>query len=189
MAEPKYNNKFRKLLFDKINSLSSTEHEEIYRIILKNSINTSKNKNGVFFNLSGIDDTVIEKIDTFVNYCISNKHELDEYDKRLNECKLNNKYSEIVNMNLKLEQLVGVEQKNKTKDDWSKVKLDSKSISTFNKLTDKLHENRDKLHMKKLNSKFINAKKRYSKRIVSDKKFEYENVIELTREPYLLLEN
>jgi hypothetical protein len=173
-------------LFDKINSLSSTEHEEIYRVIFAHSINTSKNKNGVFFNLSGIDDNVIEEIDTFVNYCISNKQELDEYDKRLNECKLNNKYSEIVNMNLKLDQLVSIEQKVKPKDDWSKVKLDSKSTTKFNMLIDKLHEDRDKLHIKKLNSKFINAKKKYSKRIVSEKKFEYENVIELTQDPYLL---
>lgn len=187
--EPRYNNKFRKLLFDKINSLSSTEHEEIYRVISTHSINTSKNKNGVFFNLSGIDDDVIQQIDTFVNYCISNKQELDEYDKRLNECKLNNKYSEIVNMNLnlKLEQLVGVEQKIKPKDDWSKVKLDNKSSTRFNILIDKHNEDRDKLHMKKLNSKFINAKKKYSKRIITDKKFEYENVIELTQDPYLLL--
>ena len=181
-----YNNKFRKLLFDKINSLSSTEHEEIYRVISSNCINTSKNKNGVFFNLSGIDDAVIEQIDTFVNYCISNKEELDEYDKRLNECKLNNKYSEIVNMNIKLDQLVGIEQKAKPKDDWSKVKLDSKSTIRFNVLIDKHNDDRDKLHMKKLNSKFINAKKKYSKHIVTDKKFEYENVIELVQDPYVI---
>jgi hypothetical protein len=187
MAETIYNNKFRKQLFEKINSLSSTEHEEIYRIILSSAVNTSKNKNGVFFNLSGIDEDIIEKIDTFVNYCMSNKHELDEYDKRLNECKLNNKYSDIVNMNIKLEELVDADSKVKPKDDWSKMKLESKSVTRFTILTDKMSEDRDKLHIKKLNSKFINAKKKYSKRIVIDKKFDYENIIELTQEPYLLL--
>jgi hypothetical protein len=188
MAEPRYTNKFRKQLFEKINSLSSTEHEEIYRIITCSAVNTSKNKNGVFFNLSGIDDEIIEKIDTFVNYCISNKHELDEYDKKLNECKLNNKYSDIVNMNIRLEELVDSEKKIKPKDDWSKVKLESKSTARFSILVDKMSEDRDKLHIKKLNSKFINAKKKYSKRIMMDKKIDYENIIELTQEPYLLLD-
>jgi hypothetical protein len=187
MAEPRYTNKFRKQLFEKINSLSSTEHEEIYRIISSRAVNTSKNKNGVFFNLSGIDDDIIEKIDTFVNYCISNKHELDEYDKKLNECKLNNKYSDIVNMNIRLEELVDSERKFKPKDDWSKVKLESKSTARFSTLVDKMSEDRDKLHIKKLNSKFINAKKKYSKRITVDKKFDCENILELTQEPYLLL--
>ena len=45
----KFTNKFKKSLFEKINNLSSTEHEEIYKIITSNSINISKNKNGVFF--------------------------------------------------------------------------------------------------------------------------------------------
>ena len=151
MAETIYNNKFRKQLFEKINSLSSTEHEEIYRIILSSAVNTSKNKNGVFFNLSGIDEKIIQKIDTFVNYCMSNKQELDEYDKRLNECKLNNKYTDIVNMNIKLEELVDADNKIRPKDDWSKLKLESKSIARFTILTDKMSEDRDKLHIKKLN--------------------------------------
>jgi hypothetical protein len=186
MDEPRYNNKFKKLLFEKINSLTTTEHEEIYRIITSSDVNTSKNKNGIFFNLSSIPDDVIERIDTFVNYCISNKQELDDYDKRLNECKLNNRYSDIVNMNIKLEQLSELEKRSKPKDDWSKVKLDPKSTVKFTVLVDKMQEDRDKLHMKKLNSKFVNAKKKYSKRIVNEKKFDSENVEEMIQETYLL---
>lgn len=181
----KFTNKFKKSLFEKINNLSSTEHEEIYKIITSNSINISKNKNGVFFNLSSVSDEIVNKISIFVEYCLSNKDELDEYDKKLNECKLNNKYSDIMQMNVKLEQLIDTDKKNKPKDDWSKVKLDSKSISKFHTLVDKLNEDRDKLHIKKLNSKFINAKKKYSKKITSDKKFDCENVIELNKEPYI----
>ena len=90
-------------------------------------------------------------------------------------------------MNIRLEELVDSEKKVKPKDDWSKVKLESRSIGRFSILVDKMSEDRDKLHIKKLNSKFINAKKKYSKRIMMDKKFDYENIIELTQEPYLLL--
>lgn len=186
MAETKYSNKFKKVLFEKINSLSSTEHEEIYRIITSHDINTSKNKNGVFFNLSSVNEDVIAAIETFVNYCLSNKQELDEYDKRLNECKLNNKYTDIMKMNIKLEDLSELEQKAKVKDDWRKVKLDNKSSLRFNTLVDKMNEDRERLHMKRLNSKFVNAKKKYSRRVLTDRKFDYENITELAHEPYII---
>jgi hypothetical protein len=186
MAETQYSNKFKKVLFEKINSLSSTEHEEIYRIITSHDINTSKNKNGVFFNLSSVSDDVIAAIETFVNYCLSNKHELDEYDKRLNECKLNNKYTDIMKMNIKLEDLSELEQKAKVKDDWSKVKLDNRSSLRFNTLVHKMSEDRERLHMKRLNSKFVNAKKKYSRRVLTDRKFDYENITELAHEPYII---
>lgn len=182
----KYTNKDRRVLFDKINSLTSTEHEEIYRIISDNLINVSRNKNGVFFNLSGIDDEIIAKIDAFVTYCVSNKEHLDAYDKRLNECKMNNKYGNLINMNVKLEDLVQPEQIIDTKDDWSKVKLDTRGAAKISQLLDKMQEDRDKLHLKRVNSKFVNAKKKFSKRIVSEKKFDFEHVVELVQEPYLI---
>ena len=91
-----YSNKYKKLLFEKINSLSSTEHEEVFKIIKSNNINYSKNKNGVFFNISNIHDDIVKHIDEFVLFCVSNKKELDEYDKKLNECKLNNNFQNIM---------------------------------------------------------------------------------------------
>lgn len=183
----KYTNKERKVLFEKINSLSSTEHEEIYRIVSEHSINVSKNKNGVFFNLSSVDDDIIAKIDAFVTYCVSNKEHLDEYDKRLNECKMSNKYGKLVNMNVKLEDLVQPENPlDNQKDDWAKVKLDTRGAAKISQLLDKMQEDRDKLHVKRVNSKFINAKKRFSKRIVSDKKFDFEHLTELEQEDYLI---
>ena len=92
-------------------------------------------------------------------------------------------------MNIKLEQLADIEKNVKLKDDWSKAKLDTKSSVKFNTLNDKMQEDRDKLHFKKLNSKFINAKKKYAKRIMGDKKIEFENIDELKHEPYILLSN
>lgn len=183
----KYTNKEKRVLFDKINSLSSTEHEEIFRIISDHSINVSRNKNGVFFNLSSVGDEIIAKIDAFVCYCVSNKEHLDEYDKRLNECKMSNKYGKLINMNVRLEDLVLPEQiVGHQKDDWSKVKLDTRGAAKISHLLDKMQEDRDKLHIKRVNSKFINAKKRYSKRIVSDKKIDFEQLIELEQEHYLI---
>lgn len=183
----KYSNKQKKALFEKISSLSSTEHEEIHRIISVNRINTSKNKNGVFFNLSSIEDHVIEQIESFVNYCISNKEQLDEYDKKLNECKINNNFAPIVNMNINLESLNKHTIEEQARDDWSKLKVaDSINYTRFIQFAEKLNEDKEKLHLRRVNSKFINAKKRFSKRIVSDKKIEFDHIDELNKDAYLL---
>lgn len=185
MSIIKFNNKFKKALFEKINSLSSTEHEEIYRIINDNNVNISRNRNGIFFNISSVDDDIVDQIATFVDYCISNKDQLDEYDKKLNECKLSNKYGQVIDMNIKLEHL-GVNDKQRKQDDWSKVKIDAKNVNKFITFVEKFNEDRDKLYQKKINSKFINAKKKYSRKITVEKKFEYEHIDELHIESYLL---
>lgn len=184
---PKYSSIQKKQLFEKINSLTSTEHDEIYRMIVDHSVNVSRNKNGVFFNLSSLDDGIIEKIDKFVSYCVNNKQHLDEYDKKLNECKLNNKYAKVVDMNIKLENMVA--EKEVVRDDWSKVELDTKSITKITNMIQKFNEDREKIHVKKVNSKFINAKKRFNKKpSSSDKKFDFEQVAELELDTYIITE-
>ena len=181
-----YTNNEKKVIFDKINTLSTTEHEEIYRIISEHAVNVSRNKNGVFFNLSSVENDVVAKIDTFVSYCVSNKVQLDEYDKRLNECKMSNKYGKIENMNIRLENLPSSDTITNEKDDWNKVKLENKSVAKLTHLIDRMQEDREKLNVKRVNSKFVNAKKRFSKKVVSDKKFDYEHITELEVQPYVL---
>jgi hypothetical protein len=175
----------KKHLFDKINSLSSTEHDEIFRIINEHNINVSKNKNGVFFNLSSITENVLQEIDKFVTYCVNNKQQLDEYDKRLNECKMNNKYGMIVNMNIKLEDMISEREKSQA-DDWSKVDLDTKSLLKVTNMLQRIADEREKLHVKRVNSKFINAKKRFNKKASGDKKIDCEHLIELDKDVYLI---
>ncbi len=185
-----FSNKQRKLLFDKINTLSCTEHEEIYKIIANNYVNISKNKNGIFFNLSTIDDEVVGRIEAFVNYCLQNKEQLDDYDKKLNECKMMNKVGKIENMNIRLEELVTNENQ-VAKDDWTTIKSDSKATFRVASIIQKMNDDREKLCVKKANSKFITAKKKYAKRQVIDiellrKKFDFEQAIELDKDTYLL---
>lgn len=175
----------KKHLFDKINSLSSTEHDEIYRIINEHNINVSRNKNGIFFNLSSLTENVLQEIDKFVTYCVNNKQQLDEYDKRLNECKMNNKYGMIVNMNIKLENMTSEREKCQA-DDWSKVDLDAKHLLKVTNMMQRIADEREKLHVKRVNSKFINAKKRFNKKVSSDKKIDCEHLIELDKDVYLI---
>lgn len=188
-----FSNKDRKALFEKINRLSATEHEEIYRIIRRDdAVNVSRNKNGVFFNLSSISDDVVAKIDTFVTYCISNQDELDEYDKKLNECKMSNKYSKIMNYNpleagsnINLQHLSDKPLVRAEGNEGWKTKMDAKSSQKIAYLLDKMHDDREKLHTKKVNTKFVNAKKKYSKRCV-DKKIDFDTGFELEAEAYVI---
>jgi len=181
-----YTNKHKKQLFEKITNLSKTEHEEIFKIVKKNAeINFSKNKNGVFFNLSDISDSMYEELDNFVTYCINNKKNLDDYDKKINECKINNNYNNIINANnldFNLQENILIEKM--LLEDWNNIISDSKSIQRVTSYVEKLMNDRDKILKKKTNVKFNNAKKKFAKKTYNDKKFE-SDLKDLEQENYL----
>jgi hypothetical protein len=180
---PSYTNKHRKSLFDKINILSSTEHEEILKIVKGHNVTYSQNKNGIFFNLSSIPDIVVRDIDNFVSYCISNKKELDEYDKIINECKMNNCINNIIpaiNTSLGNMGKIQIEEK----DSWANVKVDDVTVDKFVKFVDKVNQDKDKIGRKKLNLKFNNAKKRFSKK--NERKIDADVLDDLKEEEYLI---
>jgi hypothetical protein len=184
-----YNNKFRKLLFEKIINLSITEHEEIFKMIKLNDINFSQNKNGIFFNLSTIDDKVIKEIHNFVGYCITNKTELDKYENKLNECKINNNFENIMPILPKQPCLIEYSVKTKDIDDnWNILNsIDSKKLAKIAIFVEKMGTDRDKIGKKKLNVKFHNARKKYSKKIFNDKRLgDINNIngIELLQDKY-----
>jgi hypothetical protein len=192
-----YTNKQRKSLFDKINLLSSTEHEEILKIVKNGSVAFSRNKNGVFFNLSTVPDELIKEIDNFVQYCMSNKNELDEYDKIINECKMcNNVKLPISNapsttLNTSLAHMGRMEPKAvialgpHQPHQWSSLKVEDVSLEKFNKFLDRFHADKDKIAKKKINVKFNNAKKRFAKRS-ADKKIESDLLDNLVKDQALV---
>lgn len=188
----KYTNKHKKQLFEKINSLSKTEHDEIYKI-LKNynianeneTIKFSKNKNGIFFNLSDVPDELYNELDSFVAYCITNKKDLDDYDKKINECKINNNYNNIIHINFDTMPKEHHERE-KQNEDWNNVVTEAKSIQKVAHYVEKLMLDKDKNGKKKLNVKFNNAKKKYSKRVTYDKKFDVDGFKDLEEDSYLL---
>lgn len=189
--------KHKRQLFEKINNLSSTEHEEIFNIINRHDdITYTSNKNGVFFNLSNITDDVIEEIDNFVNFCLSNKKDLDEYDQKLNECKAN---ASIININLS--NIVEIKP-SKPSHSFANPKLSSalpinnditvtsiehtlepKNVQKFVNYIEKLYA--DKCTKKKMNVKFHNAKKKYSKKVVQESKIEFDFLGDLYPEEYI----
>lgn len=179
-----FNNKFRKGLFEKISNMTKTEHEEIFKIIKDNNkaITYSKNKNGVFFNLSSLNNETINEINKFVNYCLNNKKELDDYDKKINECKINNNYSNIVSL-----EALTLSKSLEPAEDWNQIAgNEPKSIQKITTFIEKLMADHDKIWKKKVNQKFSNAKKKYSKKSCVEKKFETEDNTELNSDTFVL---
>lgn len=159
-ALQKYSNKYRKNLFNRISNLSPTEHEEIFKVIKRHDLGYSQNKNGIFFNMSLIPDEVIEEIDKLVDFCISQKDELDEYDIRMNECKMNNN---VQRMDIKKH----FETTEKNKQDTvvsMQEKLSEASMEKLSSFVEKIKQDRDKIGKKKTNTAFLYAKKKFLKK-------------------------
>jgi hypothetical protein len=180
----------KKHLLEKISRLSITEHDEIFKVMKTYSIPFTQNKNGVFFNISLVDDEIVSKIEDFVEFCLKNKHELDEYDKKINECKISNKYDVIatkaengVNEIRSLDEVL-LEAK---QEDWQAVAAEIKSSEKLTALVELLESNIEKIHKKKTNTKFFTAKKRYSRKLVNEKKIELELISNLVEDIYTVL--
>jgi hypothetical protein len=82
----------RKLLMQRIQELGATEHEEIFKMFQARDVEYTRNSNGIFVNLTAVPDDLVRQMRRFVDFCMENKSSLDEYDKRLNECKYNQNY-------------------------------------------------------------------------------------------------
>lgn len=102
MVEPKKpapgGSRIRKLILDKVRLLGPTEHQEIFSLLQAHGIAYSSNSNGVFINLSTVPDDVLATVKAFVDYCAVNKTGLDEYEKRLQECKITHKFDIITTL-------------------------------------------------------------------------------------------
>ena len=178
----KYTNKFRKNLLEKISGLSTTEHEEVFKIIKNNDIQFTQNKNGIFFNMSVLSDDVISEIDIFVTFCFKNSKELDEYDKKLNECKLSQTINTMIPHSQTTETFVENNHSFKIKDnnEWSFLtSIDEKKMKNITNFIDKMNTDHEKIGKKNVNVKFYNAQKKYMKKHISEKKIcDYSEVFE-----------
>jgi hypothetical protein len=91
---PRYTSRDCKLLNHRISEMGDTEHHEIYRILDNHGVaaTATVNGNGMFVNLSKLDNSIIDEIHKFVSFCMDNKVSLDEYEQRINECKIRQEY-------------------------------------------------------------------------------------------------
>ena len=165
----------------KIQKLSSTEHEEVFKIIREHDVSFSQNKNGVFFNLTTIPDDIIERIDKMVDFCLSQKDELDNYDYHLKKCKMNNNVQRVdIKQHFEI-----TATKIKKEEDNVIEKLDEQSMEKLATFVGKVRQDREKIGKKKTNMSFLNAKKRYLKKS-GERKIEKDLEEDLTVESYLI---
>lgn len=143
----------RKLILDKVRMLGHTEHQEIFALLKTHSIAYSSNSNGVFINLSTVPDSVLSVIKAFVDYCALNKTGLDEYEKKLQECKITHKFDSITNAAVSIPPAISPAVTNVT------ASRSPHTSSAINSLPSVL-----------VNGRFQATKKRLSRRKIIDKR-------------------
>ena len=79
----------KKKLIEQCKNLSNQEYVEIFNIIIKDSCQYSKNKNGIFINLSNVTENTIDKILNFISYIKYNKEDLLKHEEVINNVKKN----------------------------------------------------------------------------------------------------
>jgi hypothetical protein len=71
----------RKELCKNIDLLSTSEKEELYRILRREVGEFSENSNGIFFDVAALPASVFEALWKFLQFCKSNAKDLDERNK------------------------------------------------------------------------------------------------------------
>ena len=69
----------------KIEQLSKKQQVEVLKIIMKLDISFSENNNGIFFNLSGLDQKQLLQINNYINYVSDQEEALQEFENVKNE--------------------------------------------------------------------------------------------------------
>jgi hypothetical protein len=68
----------KKVIMTKIQNLKNKKHYmQIYTIIKENNVAYSQNTNGIFINLTNIEDSILDKIVEYLNYLDSRNSEID----------------------------------------------------------------------------------------------------------------
>ena len=140
-----------------ISNLNQNEIEEIFKIIYKNNNNYSKNNNGIFINLSWIDDNTLININNYIDFCIKSHNEINKYEVICN----------ILNDSIN-----------------SKDKVDEINIENIN--SDIIVKNTSNINKNKVSSymKFYLLKKKFMKQNLASNVNKIENT--LTHDEYIL---
>lgn len=63
-----------------VNNLSNMEKEELFKILHKNDVNYTRNNNGVFINLTWVNNEILEDLETYVQFCTNSHIVLHKYE-------------------------------------------------------------------------------------------------------------
>ena len=65
-------------MVEEISKMHNIEQIEIFKVFLKNDIKFTRNNNGIFINLSKVDDKILEKIKERIDFYNKNNKYLEE---------------------------------------------------------------------------------------------------------------
>jgi hypothetical protein len=159
------NYKEKKELVNKIIKLLPIQQKEIFNIFNKNNINYTKNNNGVFINITNIDDVIVKEIENYMNYIKHNNVRLEKIETKC-ESIINSASTDINN----IYKIVNFEEFKNLKD-LSKLEKIKNDINTKKK--------------KEYHLKFINTMKKYQRLLYVNNDFDL-NVSELNKMEYLI---
>jgi hypothetical protein len=71
-----------KYLRDKVESLTVFHQTEVLRILHKNKVTFSENKNGIFVNLTYVNSDVIDAINEYIIYVYKQESQLNEIEEK-----------------------------------------------------------------------------------------------------------
>jgi hypothetical protein len=77
----------RGFFMDNLCKLVISEYEELFRILKSNGGEWSENCNGIFFDVNRLSEEIFEKIYSFLEYCLKQRHDEVERIELMNELK------------------------------------------------------------------------------------------------------
>ena len=85
MSDGEQRNDFetRKRLHEEIKKFNRTEQEELFRILKRENEEVSENRNGIFFDLTVIKESTLNKIKEWIDFCKKNTTEFEEREKEM----------------------------------------------------------------------------------------------------------
>jgi len=81
----------------KIDKLDEQEYIEIFKLIYKSGCKYTQNLNGVFLDLNGLDDSVINQLRAFLDFVEANRKHIKDIEDKISLANADNKYCERVN--------------------------------------------------------------------------------------------
>lgn len=70
---------------NKIEHMDKIRHIDILKIFIKHNVSYTENKNGIFINLSELDQSIIHKIQNYIQYLEIQDQVIEEFEKEKNE--------------------------------------------------------------------------------------------------------
>lgn len=77
----------RKVLFENLKMLVTSEYEEIFRILKRNNESYTENSNGIFFDVMTIKNETFTDMEKFMDFCLKTRQSEQVRQKELDEAR------------------------------------------------------------------------------------------------------